>query len=221
MQTPTLAEQIAGQLRRSILTGDLKPGEAVKERDNAAELGVSRTPMREAIRRLANEGLIVLRPSRSPIVANPTRLEVTDNLNVLRVLEGLSGELACENATPAELHGVRDLHEKMVEMSNTADPLDFFETDMQFHAAITAASHNLTLVETQHGYTARLWRIRYLSARQRSDRRRVLQQHGLIVKGLEARDSHLVAREISSHIRHIDVNIAGLFSSDMTKDTKG
>ncbi|MEQ9673915.1 MAG: winged helix-turn-helix domain-containing protein, partial [Roseovarius indicus] len=64
-----LAEQIANQLRRDILRGKLAPGASIKERDNAAEMGVSRTPMREAIRILAQDGLVILRPARSPIVA--------------------------------------------------------------------------------------------------------------------------------------------------------
>jgi len=214
MEKPPLHEQIADQLRRSILLGHLNPGDSVKERDNAAELGVSRTPMREAIRVLANEGLLVLRPSRSPVVANPTYKEVTDNLNVIRSLESLSGELACERATASELDVVNSLHEQMVRISATADPLDFFETDMAFHRAIAQASHNQSLTDTHREYLARLWRVRYLSARQRSDRARVLEQHGLIVSGLQARDTALVSRELASHVRHIDTNITGFFSDD-------
>lgn len=212
MENLTLPEQIADQLRRGILLGEFKPCDSIKERDNAAKLGVSRTPMREAIRILANEGLVILRPSRSPVVANPSYKEVSDNLNVIRALEMLSGELACQNATTKEMSVVRDLHEKMVSMSTAADPLDFFETDMKFHRSIAQASHNSALAETHAGYMARLWRVRYLSARQKSDRARVLEQHGLIVSGLEARDIGLVSRETASHIHHIDKNISGLFS---------
>lgn len=216
MQKPTLAEQIASRLRRDILLGKLEPGESVKERDNALELGVSRTPMREAIRLLANEGMVVLRPSRSPIVANPSYKEVSDNLHVIRALEVLSGELACASAKRSEIRTLRNLHERMIRISTSADSLDFFETDMKFHRAIVQASRNPALMETHQTYMSRLWRVRYLSARLRSDRARVLEQHGLIVQGLEERDIALVTREIASHIRHIDVNISGFFANERT-----
>lgn len=210
----TLPERIAGRLRRAILLGDLRPGDSVKERDNASELGVSRTPMREAIRQLAKEGLIILRPSRSPIVANPTLKEVVDDLTVLRALEVLSGELACQNASITEIEQLRKQHEHLIEISATAEPLDFFEIDMAFHRALVEAAHNPSLKETHGQYLARLWRVRYLSAKQSSDRDRSMRQHGMIVSGLEARDATLVARELSSHIHYIELNVTGFFHDE-------
>ncbi|MDN3722463.1 GntR family transcriptional regulator [Roseibium salinum] len=96
MSEPNLADEIAARLRRDILRGKLPPGSAIKERDNALELGVSRTPMREAIRILAKEGLVILRPSRSPVVARPSFKEISDQVAVLVALEKFSAELACE-----------------------------------------------------------------------------------------------------------------------------
>ncbi|WP_212523334.1 GntR family transcriptional regulator [Actibacterium sp. MT2.3-13A] len=211
MSTHTLPEQIANSLRRDILLGKLAPGTSIKERDNAAELGVSRTPMREAIRILAKEGLVILRPSRSPVVADPSLKEVTDDLAVMSALEVLSGKLACANATAEELDRIAALQDKMLEISGDANSLDFFETDMAFHRAIAEASHNPALAETHGAYIARLWRTRYLSASQRSDRARALHQHGEIVRGLKARDTEFVAREIESHVQHILINISDLF----------
>ena len=103
MPDQTLPEKIANQLRRDILRGKLVPGDPLKERDKAADLGVSRTPMREAIRIIAREGLITLRSSRSPIVAMPDVKAVTDDVEVLLSVEKLSGKLACERATDADL----------------------------------------------------------------------------------------------------------------------
>ncbi|MDZ4134172.1 MAG: GntR family transcriptional regulator, partial [Paracoccaceae bacterium] len=82
----SLAEQIASSLRRDILLGKLAPGALIKERDSSADRGVSRTPLREAIRILASEGLVVLRPSRSPVVANPSLKEIIDDLVVMNTL---------------------------------------------------------------------------------------------------------------------------------------
>lgn len=211
MSEQTLAEQIAGSLRRDILLGKLAPGALLKERDNSAGRGVSRTPLREAIRILASEGLVVLRPSRSPIVADPTLKEITDDLIVMNTLESLGARLACMNVTADELAEIDALHEKMLRISDTADAVDYFEVDMRFHRLITAASHNVSLIDTHAAYMARLWRPRFLAASLRSDRPRVLQQHGAIVKGLMTRDMTLVSAEVESHMRHLVLNITDIY----------
>ncbi len=210
MPDSTLPRQIANQLRRKILLGELPPGSTVKERDNAAALGVSRTPMREAIRILAQDGLLVLRPSRSPIVADPSLKEVTDDLAVMAALEELSGRLACSNADEDEIDHILELHEQLVTISRSGQPIDAFEIDMKIHRAIALASHNEALAKTHHAYLARLWRMRYLSASLTSDRERSLSQHGEIARGLKRRDTELVTREIRSHLQHLLTNITQL-----------
>ena len=106
MTEEILAAQIANQLRRNILQGKLPPGSTIKERDNATEMGVSRTPLREAIRILATEGLVELRPARSPIVSTPTIKQIADDVEVLLYVEKLSGELACARASEDEIAGI-------------------------------------------------------------------------------------------------------------------
>jgi DNA-binding GntR family transcriptional regulator len=211
MNDNTLAEQIADSLRRDILLGRLAPGALIKERDSSAGLGVSRTPLREAIRILASEGLVTLRPSRSPIVANPSLKEITDDLVVMNTLEILAARLACMNATAGELDRITALHEEMLAISDSADAVTYFEVDMAFHRTITAASHNLSLADTHRSYMARLWRPRFLAASLRRDRPRVLRQHGDIVQGLVSRDMGLVSREVESHTRHLVTNITDLY----------
>lgn len=207
----TLAYDIANQLRRDILRGKLPPGSTIKERDNAHEMGVSRTPMREAIRILAKEGLVVLRPSRTPIVATPSLKEICDAIDVLRALELLSGELACKNASVIEIAEIRAIHEKMSDLYDHVDTLDLFEIDMSFHIAIARASQNPALAETHNAYLSRLWRARYLSASQRRSRDRVLRQHSMIVEALEQRDPAKITAEIQSHLEHLVLNIRTRF----------
>jgi DNA-binding GntR family transcriptional regulator len=214
MNAPILAEQIADQLRREILLGELAPGARMSEREKAHELGVSRTPMREAIRILARDGLLQMRPSSSPTVIDPSLQEVEDDLAVVASLEALAGELACEHATGKELSDIRKMHDEFVKLSECDDRLASFEADLKFHRAIAKASHNKSLYQTYDQYLARLCRVRYLSARQDWDRARVIQQHGLIVDGLEARNAKLVKKEAASHIKHIKANIQGLFRDE-------
>lgn len=196
----TLAEQVAQQLRRSILRGDLLPGDPVKERDTATAMGVSRTPMREAIRILSKEGLLVLRPSRSPIVAELDFKSVSDQAEVLIALEKLSAELACKYATEADLAKLQRIVDHMAAHFYETDPLDMFEIDMSFHTAIAAASHNLALAETHRSYLQRLWHARYLAARQRRNRERVVTQHNAILDAMRARNVQAARDAIDAHL---------------------
>ncbi|MEQ8899455.1 MAG: GntR family transcriptional regulator [Roseovarius sp.] len=206
-----LAEQIANQLRRDILRGKLAPGASIKERDNAAELGVSRTPMREAIRILAQDGLVILRPARSPIVAQLTLEEVEDNIEVLSSLEMLSGELAVERASDDQIRAIVESQSRMEQAYDELDMVDVFELDMEFHKAIVRAANNRVLAETHGAILARLWRARYLSASRKRSRDRVLEQHNAIATGLCNRDIEMVKRHLHSHLEHLVINVRDYF----------
>ncbi len=211
MNEEILAESIANRLRRDILRGVLAPGARIKERDRATELGVSRTPMREAIRILAKEGLVQLRPARSPVVADPTLKEVTDAITVLTALEVLSGRLACIHATDAEIAEIHGIQRDIEETYDIRDVLDTFEMDMAFHRAIARAAHNDALAQTHDAYLARLWRARYLSAKQKRSRARVLRQHNAILAGLAARAPEQISAAIETHLEALLHNVAEFF----------
>jgi GntR family transcriptional regulator, rspAB operon transcriptional repressor len=207
----TLPEQIAAQLRRDILNGKFAPGSTLKERDNALDMGVSRTPMREAIRILANEGLVVLRPARSPIVAEPSFKQIADNIEVLTALELLSADLACQNASDAQIAHIVALHDRFSRLYDSLDRVELFELDMGFHIAIAQASNNAVLAETHRAILARMWRARFLSARRKTSRGRVLTQHTLITDGLRKRDSDMVRINLQDHLEHLLVNVRDYF----------
>lgn len=210
-----LAEDIANKLRRDILRGILAPGASVKERDAAAKYGVSRTPMREAIRILAKDGLVILRTARSPIVADPSLKEVTDDIEVLSALELLSGRLACEHASDGEISHICAIQDRFIEVYEAPDidRLDLFEIDMSFHIAIAQASHNQSLADTHSAYLSRLWRARYLSAIQRRSRETVLRHHGSIIDGLRNRDADVTCQAMEAHLEHLTVNMRHYFAS--------
>ena len=209
---PTFPAAIADGLRREILTGALPPGSAVKERDHAARLGVSRTPLREAIRILAKEGLVTLRPLRSPLVADPTRDEALDEVAVLRQLELFGGELACRNATEAEVAEIARLCETVERDHATGDTVEVFDLDMRMHRLIVAAAHNAALARTHGEYLARLWRIRFLSARQRADAGRVLADHRGMVAALAARDGAAMRQHMENHLDGLVRNVERHFT---------
>lgn len=214
MSELSLADEIAAQLRRDILRGKMPPGSPVKERDTATEMGVSRTPMREAIRILSQEGLLILRPFRTPVVARPTLKQLADEIAVLMALEKLSAELACQNATSADLAAIRSINETIARVYDHTDPLDLFEIDMSFHTAIARASHNEALVETHGAYLARLWRARFLAAAQKRNRDRVVGHHQKIIEALEARDVAAVLFAIDQHLGRLVEDIRPIIEKE-------
>ncbi len=220
MTEQILAEQIANQLRRNILRGKLAPGTSIKERDNAAEMGVSRTPMREAIRILAKEGLVELRPSRSPIVSELDAKEVSDQAEVLIALEKLSAELACKYATDEDIAELTRIVRFMDDHFYDTDPLDMFEIDMSFHTGIASASHNLALAETHRSYLQRLWHARYLAASQRRNRDRLVFEHSQILNGIVQRDFEVARKALESHLGHLAEDIRTVLEERATAAPK-
>ena len=221
MSNQILAEDIANQLRRRILRGDLRPGALVKERDIAADTGVSRTPIREATRILAKEGLIELRPSRSPIVAVSQFAEVADKTEVLIALEKLAAQLACRNASDAEIDNIAKIVEHMNDHFDAVDPLDMFEIDMSFHTAIALASGNKALAETHGTFLRQLWRARYLAASQRRNRERVVNEHLRILNALRSRDPLGARDAFDGHLWHLAEDIRGVMEQEAAEAPTG
>ena len=147
-RSPSLSEDAASTLREMILLEKLPAGTALPERDLAEALGVSRTPMREAIRLLANEGLVSYTPSRRPFVADPSLDEINECLRVQGALEALAGEWACVLATDEELANIAAINDAIVEAADAEGKLQAFKYDMQFHEAIVAVTRNRALAET-------------------------------------------------------------------------
>lgn len=214
MVEKTLPEQIADSLRRDILRGKLVPGAPVKERDGAGEKGVSRTPMREAIRILALEGLIELRPARSPVVARPDLKSVTDDVEVLLAIERLSSQLACARATQDDLDEIAGINQRMSDGFETEDHLDIFELDMAFHSAIAQASHNAQLAGIHRTYLARLWRLRFLASIKRRNKARVIGHHTGILDALINRDPVAAEAAIDLHLSALAQDIAEVLEAE-------
>ncbi len=203
----SLAEEAAGALRDLILLEKLAPGAPIPEQDVADALGISRTPMREAMRLLELEGLVEFTATRRARVANPSLDELAQYLVVLGALEALAGECACEQASAEEIETVSRLNDEMLASSDCAHALGFFRIDMAFHRAIVLASHNAPLIETHRHYNARLWRARFISSRRRLNREGTLRQHTEIAAAIAARDRAACARTLRGHLETAVVNI--------------
>lgn len=214
-----LGDQIADILRKQILLGEMIPSRNIPERETAQALGVSRTPLREALLILEGEGLVIMAPAKSPIVANPSIDEITQLLLVQSALEGLAGECACERITDDELAEIEKMHEEMLVKAERAEALDFFSLDMAFHNAIVAATRNQPLIKTHAQYNSRLWRVRFVSSRRRVKKRSItLREHTNIVEGLRLRDKEQTSDALEKHLRDAITNIASVLGNQENQE---
>jgi DNA-binding GntR family transcriptional regulator len=124
---PTLHDAIVARVRDMVIEGELAPGTRLHEGNLGKMLGVSRTPLREALKFLVSEGLLELSPGRGAVVRQFTAKDVHDSLIVLGSLEGLAGRLACANATDAEIREVQQLHDRMMDMYEKRDRLPYLK----------------------------------------------------------------------------------------------
>lgn len=214
--TAPLAQHVADAIRDMIVQDELTPGERIRERDLAARLNVSRTPMREAIRILTTEGLVEASPNRSARVSDPTPREVRDMLRVLGSLEALAGDLACAEAQDAEIDEVRALHFEMLAAFARKDRLDYFKVNQKIHIAIVAASHNGALIEMHRQLNARLYRVRYQSNLKSQTWPAAIDHHDRILDALQQRDGPALHDILRQHLDNTWTKVRDLMAATGT-----
>ena len=197
---PTLHDAIVARVRDMIIEGELAPGTRLHEGNLGKILGVSRTPLREALKFLASEGLVELSPGKGAVVRKFSEKDVHDSLIVLGSLEGLAGRLACANATDAEIHEVRQLHDRMMDMYGKRDRLPYFKLNQSIHSAILRLSKNEALVSVHGVLQARLKRIRYIGNEGPEKWAGAVADHEEIISALEARDAERLSKVLTAHM---------------------
>lgn len=202
LSRPALAVELTDRLRSMIMEGELKPGEKIPERTLTERFGVSRTPVREAVKVLAAEGLVVLVQNRGAVVSRLTVAEMEEVFPVLAALEGAAGELACRQASDAEIAGIRRLNDAMHEAFDKGDRPTYFDINQQIHAAILAAARNATLANQHQLVARRAARARY-QANLTPDRwHQAVTEHDAILEALEARDGRRLGLLMKEHMEH-------------------
>ena len=201
LENLTLWERVHAHLRRRILSNELPPGTVLGEVALARSLGVSRGPIREAIGRLATEGLVTVRPRRGAVVSSLSREEFLEAYQVREALETLAVRLAVSRISEAELDQLQSLIEEMVELADAADVDGFFRANSQFHGTIVAASRNGRLRETYGQLADQMARFRTRSLELRGTLRRSITEHRAILRAIKAGDEERAARILRDHIR--------------------
>ncbi|WP_447555365.1 GntR family transcriptional regulator [Vreelandella sp. EE22] len=195
-----LYREVADRIGDLIEHGELAPGERISERELCETFGVSRTPLREALKVLAAEGLIELLPNRGARVVRLTFKKVKDTYDLMAALEGLSGELACQHISSDEIAIIRKLHDKMLAHYESRDLMSYFEVNRQIHEHILMASNNEVLQEMYSNLSQRVKRVRYSKKMTDSFWHRAVQDHEAMINALEQRDSQKLGQVLRDHL---------------------
>ena len=199
---PTLAVHLVEQLRQLIFDGDLEPGSRLQEAELSQRFGVSRTPLREALKLLTAEGLITFQPNRGATVTQLSLDELAETFPVMGVLEALAGELAASHASAADLEVLRQLHDEIVQHYERQDLKTYFSANQRFHERLVEAAHNETLANHYHQLAGRVRRARYRANLSHERWAQSVDEHHQIIAALEARDGETLARVLRAHIDH-------------------
>ena len=202
MPGAVLHGQVAQRLRQMLVEGQIAPGAKLNERELCEQLKVSRTPLREAIKTLAAEGLVELLPNRGAIAVQLGEADILNTFEVMAGLEGMSGELAAQRVTPEELAEIEAMHYEMKAAYTRRDLSTYSRLNRAIHSAINAAARNPVLTATYHQVNARLQALRFRSNLDGEKWTRAVREHDRMVEALQKRDGAALRAELVAHLGH-------------------
>jgi DNA-binding GntR family transcriptional regulator len=195
-----LHDTVVEHIRRFIVEGVLEPGKKLNERELCETLGISRTPLREALKVLAAEGLIEISPNRGASVSKMSEAELRETFELMSGLEAFSGELAAERMTAAELAEIKALHYAMLACRTQNDLPGYYSRNQAIHDKINEAARNSALRQTYIAVNRRLQALRFRSNFQVPKWDRAIHDHDEMLKALEARDGKKLSAILRQHL---------------------
>ena len=202
-----LRDVVFKTLRQGILTGELKPGERLMEIHLANRLGVSRTPIREAIRMLELEGLVTMIPRRGAEVAQITEKNLRDVLEVRRALDALAVELACERITGEEKRALADACEEFEEATESKDAKVITQADVKLHDIIVKAARNDRLTRLGNDMSEQMYRYRFEYIKDETKHPSLIEEHRVIYRSIVDCDKVTASEAIKTHIDNQEKSI--------------
>lgn len=202
-----LRDVVFNTLRQAILKGELEPGERLMEIQLAERLGVSRTPIREAIRKLELEGLVLMIPRKGAEVAKISEKSLRDVLEVRRSLEELAMELACQRMTDDDIRDLEEAQEAFRKAIQRGDAMTIAETDEHYHDIIYNGTGNARLVQILNNLREQMYRYRLEYIKDEDKRHILLVEHDQILKALSLRHVHEAKIAIREHIDNQEITI--------------
>jgi DNA-binding GntR family transcriptional regulator len=209
-----LRELVFESLREAIINQQLEPGERMMEIQMAEEMGVSRTPVREAIRKLELEGLVVMVPRKGAYVAGLSLKDVADVFEIRRALEGLAAELAVDRITDDELENLERYLVKIAEEIERGDLNKVVEIDTDFHTLLYQASRNQRLSQIINNLREQIQRFRATSLSQPGRMKEAVEEHRKIVEAISSRDGETARRLAQEHIENAENSMMNVIQMD-------
>ena len=209
----SLHESLVAPLREMILQGELRPGEKVPEEELCERFGVSRTPIREALKVLAAEGVLQILPHRGAIVARITEEQIEELFPIMASLERLAGLLACQNATDADVARMRALHERMIACYEADDEVEYLRHNRLIHEGFFTIAGNATLSAFYQQILTRIHACRFVVRKSREHWQAAVAEHTQMIEALAARDAPRLAAILETHVTGTTVGIARAFVS--------
>lgn len=197
-----LHKDVVARLRDKLIEGVMPPGSRIPEKDLCAEFGISRTPLREALKVLAAEGYVVLLPNRGARVAKMTRNDLEELFAVCGGMEALAGELACKHATDAEISEIKALHDQMAQYYAARDLAGYYPLNRAIHEAIVRATHNSVLITMYENVSARIRRARFVAPMPPDHWQLAMAEHEAILNALQRRDAAVLSSILKTHLRN-------------------
>ncbi len=198
----SLHDQVAARLRTMLIEGVIPPGAKLNERELCERLQVSRTPLREAIKLLAAEGLVDLLPNRGAVAVRLGENDVVHTFELLATLEGLSGELAATRITDAERAELRALHYEMLACHARQDLSAYYRINARIHRGINDAAKNPVLSSTYASVNARVQSLRFRTNQDDTKWAQAVREHGAMIDALDARDASGLRAILIGHLHH-------------------
>jgi DNA-binding GntR family transcriptional regulator len=197
----SLHSEVLARLRDFIVEGHLRPGERIPERHLCESLGVSRTPLREALKVLAAEGMVELLPNRGARVRKFSSDEVRDFFEVLAALEAAAGRLACARISDEEIASIERLHFDMYGHYIRQELPHYFRLNQAIHESIVAAARNPALQATYASFTSRMRQQRYSANTIQRDRwGQAMREHEAMIDALRRRDGAALGNVLFDHL---------------------
>lgn len=197
-----LRDVVFNTLRRAILRGELKPGERLMEIQLANKLGVSRTPIREAIRKLELEGLVLMIPRKGAEVAEITEKNLREVLEVRCALEELAVQLACERIQEEEIVKLKNAAENFRGVLDSDDVTQIAQADEAFHDVIFEATDNSRLIQLLNNLREQMYRYRIEYLKKKDCYPQLLEEHRMIIEAIEGRDKETATAVTWKHINN-------------------
>ena len=212
-RAPTRSGELREQLEQMILDGRLTPGERLDEMELARRFGISRTPVREAIKSLLAIGLVETRGRRGThisLLSIPTLIEMFD---VMAALEGLCAKLAARRAGPAERAAMRKVHEELIQAYEAGDPVAFYQVNQKFHDLLYEAAHTHFIAEQTLQLRRRIGAYRMRATYQPGRMLGTLSEHVRIMDAIDAGNPEAAQKAASDHVRLLGDQLTDFISS--------